>query len=93
MCSVQFIGYNLNMVQNHHNDVLVVLDEVACINKDLVNENRILREDMKRRDKEQKMILTDLHNKIQEVTSENNRCTSRRPPQKHHRSKFLLPVG
>ena len=47
----------------HNDEVLDVLEEVAHVNKELVNENRVLREDLQSRDEEQRTILTDLNQK------------------------------
>ena len=55
----------------HNDEVLVVLEEVARANKELINENRVLREDLERRDQEQRKILADLNQKLEEATSGN----------------------
>lgn len=64
----------------HNDEVLVVLEEVARANKELINENRVLREDLERRDQEQRKILADLNQKLEEATSGNinRRVNSRR---------------
>ena len=56
----------------HNDEVLVVLEEVARVNKELINENRVLGEDLQRRDQEQRKILADLNQKLQEATSGND---------------------
>ena len=85
------MGTNLNMVQNHE-EVLVVLEEIARMNRELVDENRTLREDIKRRDTDQKKILADLNEKIQQATTSSNRsCTSRRARAKLSEIKVPAP--
>ena len=68
----------------HNDEVLVVLEEVARANKELINENRVLREDLERRDQEQRKILADLNQKLEEATSGNinRRINSRRTSAK-----------
>jgi cellulose biosynthesis protein BcsQ len=62
----------------HNDEALVVLEEVARVNKELINENHVLREDLERRDQEQRKILADLNQKLEEATSRNNRRVNSR---------------
>ena len=62
----------------HNDEVLVVLEEVAHVNKELINENHVFREDLERQDQEQRKILADLNQKLEEATSGNNRRVNSR---------------
>ena len=66
---VYYSGESTNLNMAHNDEVLVVLEEVARVNKELINENRVLREDLERRDQEQRKILADLNQKLEEATS------------------------
>lgn len=50
-------------------EILVLLEEVARTNRTLNNENRLLREELARRDVENKVVLKKLEEKIDSVTS------------------------
>jgi hypothetical protein len=79
------------MAQNY-DEVLVVLEEVSRVNKQLINENRVLKENLEKRDQEQRKILADLQQKLEQVTSGNNRSqNSRRRHTKTSQVKVPAP--
>ena len=78
------------MAQNH-DEVLVILEEVSRVNKELVSENRVLREKMEKRDQEQRKILAELNEKLQNVVSDNNQTNRRRRRTKASEVKVPAP--
>ena len=79
------------MAQNF-DEVLVILEEVSRMNKEIVSENRFLKEKIEKRDQEQRKILAELTEKLN-VVSGNNQSNRRRRRAKASEVKFLLLVG
>lgn len=65
----------------HEDRILVILEEIAQANRDLNNENRTLREELKKRDEENKRIIQSLENKIDAAVSSASESGS--PPQRN----------
>ena len=77
------------MAQNY-DEVLVILEEVSRVNKELVNENRVLKENIEKRDNEQKNILAELNEKLQNVVS--NKGQSNRQRSRTKASEVKVPA-
>ena len=65
--------------------VLVLLEEIAKANRELNNENRKLREELKTRDEENKRIIRGLENKIDAAVSSPSESGS--PPARNSRKR------
>ena len=77
------------MAQNF-DEVLVILEEVSRMNKEIVSENRFLKEKIKKRDQEQRKILAELTEKLN-VVSGNNQSNRRRRRAKASEVKVSAP--
>ena len=78
------------MAQNY-DEVLVILEEVSRVNKEQVNENRVLKENIEKRDHEQKKILAELNEKLQNVVSDKGQSNRRRSRTKASEVKVPAP--
>ncbi|CAB4020078.1 Hypothetical predicted protein, partial [Paramuricea clavata] len=75
-------------------EILVLLEEVARTNRTLNNENRLLREELTRRDVENKAVLKKLEEKIDSVTSssENGSPPARKSVRRRRTKTVRVPA-
>ncbi len=67
------------------------LSLVSRMNKELVSENRVLEENLEKRDQEQRKILAELSEKLQNVVSDNNQSNRQRSHAKASQVKVPAP--